>query len=61
MRLHQWLFSILLFILSLNPIGIAWAEPIAGPTLAQDVADLKRMMAAMESNVEVLKSTVRVT
>ena len=59
MRLHQWLFSIPLFIFSMSLIGTAWAEPIAGPNLAQDVSDLKRMMAAMESNVEVLKSTVR--
>lgn len=59
MRLHHWIFSLLLFIFCLHPIRIASAEPAVGPNLAQELADLKRMMSAMESNMEILKSTVR--
>ena len=59
MRLHLWIFSLLLSFLYLGPLGIALAEPNGGPNLVQEMADIKRMVAAMESNMEVLKSTVR--
>ncbi|MFH0984902.1 MAG: hypothetical protein V1882_05135 [Candidatus Omnitrophota bacterium] len=59
MRLHTRPFFILLFIFCFNPLGTLWAESTLGPKMGQDIADLKRMMTAMESNMEVLKSTVR--
>lgn len=59
MRLHLWIFSLLWFCLYLGPVKTASADPTAVPNLVQEMADIKRLVAAMESNMEVLKSTVR--
>jgi len=56
MRFHSLLiFSFFLFAI---PQAQA-AEPVMGQDIAQEIAGLKRMIAVLDSNVEVLKSTVR--
>lgn len=53
------LFIFVFILFCLTPAGTLSAESPAMPDMTQEIADLKRMMSAMDSNMEVLKSTVR--
>lgn len=57
MRLSTFIASLFLFLFVSAPIRAA--EPAVGQNLVQDVADLKRMIAVMDSKMEVLRSTVK--
>jgi hypothetical protein len=57
MRFPSFVIFLLLFIFVSNQTYAA--EPAIGQNISQDIASLKRMMEAMDSNMEVLKATVK--